>query len=355
MSVRVLLVEPNAERAEALASVLRDVDEGCVEIVHAQTLEEGVELPGDPIDAAIVSIRARADLALVADVRSRSPSAAILVAVDRVECELVEAARDRGAQGIVVHGATTARTMDRTLARALEGARMRRATDEIVTMISHDLRNPLNVVTVAAASLQQGTVPPARIEAYLAKIRRAADRMNRLIQDIVDASRLEGGVLAMHPTLEPPAQIVDDVVAAQRAAAEEKGLHFAAAIDGPLPSIWVDRPRVTQALTHLVVNAIQLTPSGGSVRVTARASSAAVRFEVADTGPGIAPERLPHMFRRMDHGTRGDRRGAGLGLAIARSITSLHHGEIGVESTQGAGATFFIVIPTTGGAAPGTA
>ena len=357
MSMRVLLVDADGARADALATVLRDVDGG-VEVVRAPTLDADAEaLPGAPIDAAIVSLRDAADLPLVAAVRARSPSSAILVMVDDAGSRLAELARDCGSHGALLDGAVDAPSLDRRLARALEAARIRRAHEEIVTVISHDLRNPLNVVTVAAASLQQGTIPPARIEAYLAKIRRAADRMNRMIQDIVDASRLEGGVLAMHPTLESPAQIVDDVVAGQRAAAEEKGVRLDAVIDGPLPSVWADRARMAQALTHLVVNAIQLTPAGGSVRVAARASDAAegasVRFEVEDTGPGIAPERLPHMFQRVEHGARSDRRGAGFGLAIARSIASLHHGEIGVESALGGGATFFIVVPTAGGAAPG--
>jgi signal transduction histidine kinase len=261
----------------------------------------------------------------------KSPLAVMtLFAVDRARRwseEDLEAALDLGARA----------------AFAIEHARLERAREDTLSVLSHDLRNPLNVITVATASLSRGAVASERVSSYLDKMRRAAERMNRLIQDVVDASRLEAGKVELDRTAQPVDALVAAAIELARPLAEAKEITLRADVAAGLPATLVDHDRVLQLFGNLLGNAIKFTPKGGAVTLSAARDAHDIRFDVVDTGVGIGPEHLPRLFDRHFQAERTDREGAGLGLAIARRITLAHDGRISVDSELGKGAAFHVL------------
>jgi PAS domain S-box-containing protein len=221
-----------------------------------------------------------------------------------------------------------------------------RARDEMLGVVAHDLRNPLSTITmVSQMLLETGSSERTTERKQLEIMRRAAERMKRLISDLLDAKRIESGGLTVDPRPEDVATVVGDAVEMLRPLATSSSLHLDAAVADGLPRVMVDPARVQQVLSNLVGNAIKFTPAGGSITVRAELAEDGVCLAVADTGPGIPNEQLPHIFGRFWQGKRTDRRGVGLGLAIAKAIVEAHRGRIWVESQVGAGTSFYFTVP----------
>jgi signal transduction histidine kinase len=176
-------------------------------------------------------------------------------------------------------------------------------------------------------------------------IRRAADRMNRLIQDLLDVKRIEGGRLAVEPRPQSVTTVVNEAVEMLRPLASGNSLTLCADVPTDLPRAQIDPARIHQVLSNLVGNSIKFTPAGGSITVRAEPWAGEVRVTVIDTGPGIAPEQIPHLFGRYWQANRRDHRGIGLGLAIAKGIVEAHNGRIWVESALGQGTRFHFTLP----------
>jgi signal transduction histidine kinase len=169
--------------------------------------------------------------------------------------------------------------------------------------------------------------------------------MARLIEDLLDVTRMEAGRLSVRPEVVAASEVVGDAVEGQRAIAAASGLDLRLALELELPALWADRDRLLQVFENLIGNAVKFTPAGGVVIVGAAPRAGEVVFWVADTGNGIPPADLEHVFDRFWQARSGARRGAGLGLPIAKGIVEAHGGRIWVESTPGRGATFFFTIP----------
>jgi signal transduction histidine kinase len=175
--------------------------------------------------------------------------------------------------------------------------------------------------------------------------------MQRLVEDLLDASSLRGGALRVHRAPGVAGTPFDDAARMLRPLAEAAGLVLDVEGGGPETPVAIDAPRVVQLLSNLVGNAIKFTPAGGAVRVrwsvepATEAHVGALVGSVADTGPGIAADELPHLFTAFWRGDRRARRGVGLGLWIARAIAEAHGGELRVESSPGAGTTFHFTLP----------
>jgi PAS domain S-box-containing protein len=237
---------------------------------------------------------------------------------------------------------------------AVENARLFReaqaatgARDEMLSVVAHDLRNPLNTI-IMASDLVMELPPTAEVSSgrrSIEMIRRAADRMNRLIQDLLDVRRIEGGRLAVEPRPQSVSAVVNEAVEMLRPLANGSSLRLCAELPGNLPSALIDSPRIHQVLSNLVGNSIKFTPSGGTITIRAEPWSGEVRISVVDTGPGIAAELMPHLFGRYWQANKRDRRGIGLGLAIAKGIVEAHNGRIWVESTIGQGSRFHFTLP----------
>jgi PAS domain S-box-containing protein len=232
---------------------------------------------------------------------------------------------------------------------AIDNARLyetaRRATrvrDEVLGIVAHDLRNPLGTVLMQTALLaRRGTEPDRAIEA----VERAAHRMNRLIEDLLDITQIEAEKLSLDRSMLDARALVTDCVEAQSMLVESGHLTLRLEIEHELPSLWADRHRLSQVFENLIGNAVKFTPEGGRVSVGAAARDGEILFWVTDTGQGIAPEDVPHLFDRFWQARKGQRHGAGLGLPIVKGIVEAHGGRIWVESALGQGSTFFFTIP----------
>ena len=224
-----------------------------------------------------------------------------------------------------------------------------KARDDMMGIVSHDLRNPANAVKMLARSILEGP-PGDASEGVLERVavmRQAAEQIDALIQDLLDITRLEAGRLTVEPQVEDVASIVTISVDGLRPLAEAGGVVLSAMLPDLPITVMADCGRVIQLLSNIVGNAIKFTPADGSVSVSATARDTEVEFEVSDTGEGIAPDQLPHVFDRFyqaGNGRRGRRHGAGLGLPISRGIVEAHGGRIWIESAPGAGTTVRFTI-----------
>lgn len=218
--------------------------------------------------------------------------------------------------------------------------------DDVLGIVAHDLRNPLGTIVLQATLLQ-------RLEAELGPrarkagdaIERAARRMNRLIQDLLDTTRLETGSLPIEPKRIPAAQIVLGSEESHRALVASGSLRLQVELPPELPDIWGDRDRLLQVFENLLGNAAKFTPAGGRITVGARPGKGEIIFWVADTGEGISEADVPRLFDRFWQARKGERRGAGLGLGIAKGIVEAHGGRIWVDSAPGQGSTFQFTVP----------
>jgi len=227
-----------------------------------------------------------------------------------------------------------------------EAQQATRARDDVLAVVAHDLRNPLNTVTMAVSLMLENT-PPERVQErrQVEIVRRAADRMNRMIQDLLDVRRMEQGRLTTDLVPESPVILVNDTIDMLRPLAAGSTIRLDTSIEPDLPLVLADAARVQQVLSNLVGNAVKFTPRDGRITVCAENMEGEVRFSVIDTGPGIPAEQLPHIFGQFWQAKTSDRRGIGLGLAIAKGIVEAHNGRIWVESHVGLGSTFYFTLP----------
>lgn len=226
-----------------------------------------------------------------------------------------------------------------------------RARDEMLRVVSHDLRNPIGAMATAASLVLDDSVahsPDSSSGRMLRTIVRASKQATRLIDDLLDLSRIETGRLAIETRPEPLTELVMEAVELHVPEARQRAIELGWIFHEPLPEVMVDRERILQLLGNLLGNAIKFTPAGGRVEVEATLSGDEVRIGVLDTGPGIAPDHLPRVFDRFWQASRGDRGGLGLGLAIVQGIAEAHGGRVWVESTSSGGAGFFFTVPVAG-------
>ena len=216
--------------------------------------------------------------------------------------------------------------------------------DEVVSIVSHDLRNPLGVVAGAADTLIELPLDREERERQATIIARSASRMSRLIEDLLDVSRIEAGAFVVRPSAEEPISVLEEIRDMFEVQAEEEQVALAV---GPVCDVLVrlDHDRVVQALANLVDNALRFTPEGGVVTLSGEVlDQETVSLSVSDTGVGLTQDALDNLFSRFWQ-AEGDRKGrAGLGLAIVKGVIEAHGGEVRVESDPGEGSTFHLVL-----------
>jgi signal transduction histidine kinase len=228
-----------------------------------------------------------------------------------------------------------------------EARRATRARDHMLGVVSHDLRNPIHTIFMSA-SFVQDILPPDDASGVMLQakvIKRSAERANRLIGDLMDVTRLESGRLALDRRRHSAAALVDEALDAARLPAAERGIELRrGAVDDAL-SVLADRDRILQALGNLVANAFKFTPKEGKVTLAVSPEGSFACFSVSDTGPGIAPTHVPHLFEQFWQVNPGDKRGVGLGLSIVRGIAEGHGGEARVTTSLGEGSCFSVLVP----------
>lgn len=223
-----------------------------------------------------------------------------------------------------------------------------RAREEVLAVVAHDLRNPLTLVGTSAEMLVELGDDEGKRREMLEVMRRSVKRMNTMIGDLLDITRLEAGHLALESTPIIVADLFTQIAQAWTPVFAQREVAFHVVIPRPELRAQADAGRLSQVLDNLIGNARKFTQAGGRVCVRAEreASTGQVRFSVSDNGPGLAPDALARLFDRFWQARRSDRRGIGLGLTICKGIVEAHGGRIWCESAPGVGTKFLFTIPS---------
>ncbi|MEG0242067.1 MAG: ATP-binding protein [Pseudomonas sp.] len=223
------------------------------------------------------------------------------------------------------------------------------ARDELVAVVSHDLRNPMTVISMLCGMMQKafssdGAHTSRRISSAIDTMQQAAARMNVLLEDLLDTSKIEAGRYTVKPVPLDVSQILEEAYALLAPLAQEKGVDLSFNAEPGL-QINADPERLFQVLSNLIGNAIKFTPRQGKIGISAMSNGEEIVFAVRDSGEGIAPDQLPHVFDRYWTLTENNPTGSGLGLYITQGIVKAHGGRIEAESELGRGSEFRFTVP----------
>jgi two-component system, chemotaxis family, sensor kinase Cph1 len=238
--------------------------------------------------------------------------------------------------------------------QVLREQRAVQARDDLVAVVSHDLKNPLSAIQMQATLILRATAaseegPLRRVHTSVERIHRSTERMTTLIQDLLDLAKIEAGRFIVDAKPESIESIVEESIELLHPLAEQKHIALTTSVEAPGAHVKADRDRIFQVLSNLIGNALKFTPEGGSVHLAVEQVEECVRFSVRDSGPGISAAQLPHLFNRYWQARKRAREGTGLGLFIAKGIVEAHGGTLWVESQEGVGSTFSFKLPLARG------
>ena len=219
--------------------------------------------------------------------------------------------------------------------------------EDLLAIVSHDLRSPLGAIVNYASLLQRATPGGTQGEPFqdaAQGILRSADRMTRLIADLLDLAQIHAGRLAVEQKPHDVQGLVREGIEMLRPLAARQDLKLDGSASADL-SVHCDRERILQVFSNLVGNALKFTPKGGSIFIEARGAGHEAQFLVRDTGQGIPEQELPRVFDRFWQAKRNDHAGIGLGLSLVKGLVEAHGGRLWVESQLGAGTTFYFTLP----------
>ncbi len=225
-----------------------------------------------------------------------------------------------------------------------------RMKDTFLSMITHELRTPMTVMIGVAETLDAGVYGPLN-EAQsdgVSRIIESGDRLRQLVNDLLDLSKLESGMMRLQLEQLDPRTMVEAVLDQLQPLAEKAEVTLENNVGFDLPEIQCDGLRIEQVLTNLISNAIKFTPKSGIVHTNANIEGDFLIFNVIDNGYGIPPDKITHIFDKFIqlHPNKEDRtKGTGLGLAIVKHLVEMHQGVVGVESQNGEGSRFYFGIP----------
>lgn len=222
-----------------------------------------------------------------------------------------------------------------------------RAREEVLAVVSHDLRNPLGAVHMSAGVLARKLSPDRRVRKHVETIQRSASRMDHLIGDLLDMASIQVGRLAVERKPENPDLLVTEAILSHEPSAKEKGVSIVRRVCGLQGwCLSCDRERILQVLGNLIGNAIKFCRVADVITIHGELVGKDARLSVCDTGPGIPEDELPHVFEPYWSAQRHAKKGTGLGLYISKGIVEAHGGHLWVESKSGGGAAFHFTLPT---------
>jgi signal transduction histidine kinase len=324
----------------------------------AQSLHSAETLVINEVDEAFLRTVTR-DERLLALLQELAPTSIIflrLAARDRVLGTLIMATTRDSNRRYTDRDVAIANEVGRRASLALDHALLfraaeqaSRAREQMMAVVSHDLRNPLATIQMAVTFMLEEMVPDDAVHVperqQLQAIHRSADRMYRLIQDLLNVAAIEAGQLAVTRAPLAVDLLMADALELLRPLAAAKRIALVTELSPLLPHVAADRERVLQVFSNLGGNAIKFTREDGRIEIRATVRGATVEFAVRDNGTGIPPEDLPHIFDRFWQARKTARAGVGLGLAIAKGIVESHGGGIRVESEPGRGSNFMFTLP----------
>lgn len=351
---RLHVVHEDPEKQE-LATRLREYPRSQAHyLTRRSILDSKAELINDVSDQLFADVADDAEH--LAILRGLAPTSMLIVplrARERVLGALLFA-RDRNRPAYDAEDMSLAIELAQRAASAVDNAQLYRrsqqairARDDVLGVVSHDLRNPLAVISMCATSLANtGFGDAARNIEAVHTIQESARWAQRLIQDLLDVAAIEAGGLSLVRREEDPVLLMTRAALSFEDLAASQDVTLVTELPDELPTIVCDADRLLQALGNLIGNALKFTPPGGEIRMYAETDGDGVRLSVADNGPGIPEEDVPHIFDRFWTARHNSRvRGTGMGLAIVRGIVEAHGGRAWVERNSRGGATFSLRLP----------
>jgi signal transduction histidine kinase len=339
----VVLLEARDDAADRVLAALSEGGAGAR--VRRVTTREALRdaLAAGPVDAVVAGVAAEGAAAILEDARAFAPSTpVVLVGEGALEdaCDWLAA----GAAAVV-----STRRLDRladALSRATREVASRRARDDFLARVAHQLRTPQGALLGWTSLLARKKLDEGATARALDTIARNARLQSRMLDDLLDVSRLISGSLTLDRAPTDLCALVAAAVDARRPTADKEGVALHAELDPHAGSALVDGPRLEQVVRELVKNAIRATPRGGRVNVRLTRDGSAAAVSVDDTGCGIGADVLPRLFEDLTPVARPARHGLGVGLWVARRLVELHGGTVTAESPgEGLGATFTVRIP----------
>ena len=357
MTVRLLMVDDDV--VDRLA-IRRAIEQSglAAEVEEASTSDETLaKLATSRYDCLLLDheLPGGSGIELTRELRSRGDLTPVIYVTGQQNEELLQAAAEAGVTDFFPKGDLSPRRLAlrirfairigqaeaesaRSLAAATQAARAR---DDVLAVVSHDLRGPLHAISLAVEALREESGPEAL--RYLGAIERASQRAERLITDLLEASAIENGALTLSRHAIDAAALIKQAASDYELLAKESGGRIVAHVPAETTLVSADRDRVLQVLGNLIGNALKHA-RGAPIDIELRRNGSEATIAVRDHGPGITDAELPHVFDRYWHG-RTKKGGAGLGLAIAKGIVDAHGGKINVASQQGHGAEFSFTLP----------
>ena len=368
-ALRILLIEDNPGDARLTQLLLEEASDFAFKMTHVTSFEQGMAAVGDgSFDIALVdlSLGDSHGIDTVRHMHQRAPLMPMIVLSGLEDETMAMAALQEGAQDYLVKGQGDGNLIKRAIRYAMERKRVEaqlvetknsaeaasRAKTDFLANMSHELRTPLNAIIGFSEILKQEPLGPLGHPSYRDYVRDVYEsgvHLLRIINDILDLSKIEVGKLTLTETPIEPREAIESCMRIVRERAENAGLNLIADISPDLPTLNADERMVKQVLLNLLSNAIKFTAAGGSVRVVARVDDKdGVMIQVVDNGIGIAPadiERALQPFEQIDSSLHRKYQGTGLGLPLARSMCELHGGRFTIESTVGQGTTVTVRFP----------
>jgi signal transduction histidine kinase len=371
-TIKILLVEDDEDDYLLTRDLLADIQPERYKLDWLRSFEEAVELDRpDEYDVCLLDYRLgnHDGLELMQTLQSKGYSCPMILLTGQGDSEVDHLAMKTGASDYLIKGQISAPTLERSVRYAIQQrqfekaridhvreqeARMQaetanRAKDDFLANLSHELRTPLNVMLGWVQLLKTGSADTEVYSRAIDAIERSARTQKKLVEDLLDISRIVNDNLQV--TMQPldPASVVRPAVEGMRPVAEARNIDLSLQLDADGSIINGDKERLQQVVDNLLSNAIKFTPEGGAVNVSLTKKDGSCIITVADNGKGIDLEFLPHIFERYAQGpsTKSTRRGGlGLGLAIVRRIVELHDGTISANSEgEGKGASFVVTLP----------
>lgn len=366
-TIHVLIIEDSAADYALAARVLRNGDLGKVEtlqITSAPELQQALNRQAWDIVLSDFNLPGFGALAALEMVRALSQELPFILVSGAIGEESAVEVMKAGVEDIVMKS-----HLDRlvpAMKRALRESRGRiresksrqmaeeaiLAREQMLAIVSHDIKNPLSSIQLNAQLLARVADDPHRtdirreVRVQTQRILKGAERLKSMISDLLDQSTIEAGAFVLEKTSQDAGEILSEVLDIYQTLAAQKSILLIADASTRLPQVQMDRGRIFQVLSNLVANAIKFTPHRGTIQLGVEAKSDALLFSVKDNGPGLPLEYISHVFERYwKLSVRGAERGTGLGLYIAKKIVEAHGGTIGVDSKPNEGAKFWFTLP----------
>ena len=368
-ALHILLMEDNPGDARLTQLLLEEASDFLFKLVHVTSFEQGMAVLADGgFDIALVDLSLGDSYGIdtVRRMHQRVPLMPMIVLSGLEDETMAVAALQEGAQDYLVKGQGDGNLIKRSIRYAMERKRVEaqlvetknaaeaasRAKTEFLANMSHELRTPLNAIIGFSEILKQEPLGPlghASYRDYVRDVYESGIHLLRIINDILDLSKIEVGKLTLSETPVDPREVIESCMRIVRERADNGGIALVAEMTPDLPTLNADERMVKQVLLNLLSNAIKFTPSGGSVRIVARVDDAdGLIIQVVDTGIGIAVadiDRALQPFEQIDSSLHRKYQGTGLGLPLARSMCEMHGGRFTIESTVGQGTTVTVHFP----------